>query len=126
MQILLFAVDERRQPQAGLYVGTPAIEVEKPARVSVTAVCSIEAHYVEILIFHPDAAQETSTIVLFRRRHVEHQTAHLTEEFAANVIEFVVLLVEAVRVNKDHLQEAVRQVLHGKAEEVADGTHNLL
>src|SRR5207244_4063389 len=35
-------------------------------------------------------------------------------------------LVEAIRIDEDHLQEAVRQELHGEREEVANGTKNLL
>src|SRR5207249_6176234 len=38
----------------------------------------------------------------------------------------VVLLVESIRVDEDHLQKAVRQELHREGEEVADGAENLL
>src|SRR5262249_27560960 len=41
-----------------------------------------------------------------------------------NVVEFVVLLVEAVSVDENHLQESVGQILHGERKEVADGTED--
>src|ERR1700674_5388227 len=95
-------------------------------RMAAAGVTTVEAHDVKILVFDPDAPQEASHTELFLRRDVEHQAAHFAEEFAAHVIELVVLLVEAIRVDKDHLQEAVRQELHRERKEVADGAEDLL
>ncbi len=67
------------------------------------AVGAIKAHDIEILILHPDAPQEPALAALLLRRHVEDQAAHFAEEFAAHIIELVVLLVEAICVQEDHL-----------------------
>src|SRR5208337_5208645 len=80
----------------------------------------------EVLIFNPDAAQESSAGVLPRPRHIEDQAAHLAKKFAAHVIKLVVLFVESIGINENHLQKAVRQELHRETEEVSDGAENLL
>src|SRR5262249_12244875 len=85
----------------------------------------VEANDVEILIFDPDAARETALAGFRERRDVKNEAAHFTEKFAVNVIEFVVLLIEAVGIDENHLQESVRQILHGEREEISDGTENL-
>src|SRR5579883_11538 len=125
VQILFLRVDEGRQPQAGLHVGAPAIEVEIPACVAVAGVGAVEANDVEVLIFHPDAAEEAAAVVLFERGHVENEAANFAQEFAANVVELIVRTVEAVGVEEDHLQEAVGEELHGEAEEISDGHEDL-
>jgi len=77
-------------------------------------VYAVEANDREILIFRPDAALEAAAAGLGKRRHVKHDAAHLTEEFAAHVVELVVLPVEPVGVDVDHLQEAFRHVGRGE------------
>ena len=126
VQISFLAVHERRHPLARLHIGAPAVEVEVPAGVPAATVSAVKSNNVVVLIFDPDAAKEPALAGLILRRHVEHQATHFAEEFAAHVIELVVLLVEAIRIDEDHLQEAVRQELHGEREEVANGTKNLL
>ena len=91
-----------------------------------TTVGAVKPHNVEVLIFHPDAPKEPALTSLIHGRDVKHQAAHFAQKFPAHVIEMVVLLVEAVRVDEDHLQEAVRQELHREGKEVADGAENLL
>src|SRR6266850_6470498 len=94
--------------------------------MSFSAVCAVEPHNIEILVFYPDAAEKTALAALLLRRDVKHQTAHFAEEFAAHVVELVVLFVESVGVEKNHLQEAVRHELQSEGKEIADGTEDLL
>ncbi len=122
MQIAFLAIHERRQPKPWLYVRAPAIEMEVPAGVPVAAVSAIEANDVIILVFNPDASHEPAMVALFGGCHVENQAAHFAKEFAANIVKLVVLLIEAVGIDKDHLQKPIGQELHGEAEEVSDGT----
>ena len=46
----------------------------------------------EVLILDPDAAQEATLAGMRRGCDVEYQAAHFAEEFAPDVVEFVVLL----------------------------------
>src|SRR5882672_6151958 len=90
------------------------------------AVGAIEAHDVVVLIFNPDAPQEAALAGLFLRSYVEHQATHFAEKLAPYVVELVVLFVEAVRVNEDHLQETVRQELHRERKEISNRSEDLL
>src|SRR5260370_33938089 len=96
-------------PWARLSFGPPAGEMKFPVGGRAAAVAAVKADNVEILIFDPDAPKEPALAGLLLRRDVEHQTAHFTEEFPPHVIELVGLLVEAISVDENHLQEAVRQ-----------------
>src|SRR5258708_1308065 len=126
VQISFLAIHEGWHPLARLNIGAPAVEIEIPAGVPAAAVAAVKAHNVEILIFDPDAPKEPALAGLLLRRDVEHQAAHFAEEFPAHVIELVVLLVEAIGVDEDHLQEAVLQELQSERKEVADRAENLL
>src|SRR5262249_25273355 len=121
VKVFFFAVNKSREPHTGLNVGAPAIEIEIPAGVAAAAVRAVEANDVEILVFDPDAACEASLAGFWKRGDVEHKAAHFTKKFTVNVVELVVLLIEAVGVEENHLQEAVRQILHREGEEVSDG-----
>src|SRR6202163_3293294 len=112
MELAFFAVDEGGQPKIWLHVGAPAIKVKIPTGVAAAAVSAIEAHHVVVLILNPDASEEAPFAGLFTGGYVEHQAAHFSEKFAAHVIEFIVLLIEAIGVDEDHLQKAVGKVLH--------------
>src|SRR5260370_18454639 len=100
--------------------------MEPPAGVAASAVGAIEPDYVVILIFHPDTAQEAAFPALFLRRDVKHQAADFAKEFAAHVIELVVLFVESVRVDEDHLQEAVGHKLQRERKEIPNRSEDLL
>ena len=93
--------------------------------MAAAGVTAVEAHDVVILILDPDASLEAAFAGFFLGGDVEHQAAHFAQEFAAHVIELVVLLIEAVGVNKNHLQKAVGEELHGEREEAADRSKNL-
>ena len=126
VQLFFFAINKRGQPQAGLRVGAPAVKMKIPTGVSAAFIRAIEAHDVEILIFHPDTSQEAALPRLLLGRNVEHQAAHFAQKFAAHVVEFIVLLIEAVGIDKDHLQEAIRQILHRERKEISDAGEELL
>src|SRR6267143_4025066 len=126
VHVLFFAVHEGRHPHTRLHIRAPAVKVEPPAGMSVAAVCAVEPHNIEILVFHPDAAKKTALAALLLWRDVKHQAAHFAEEFAAHIVKLVVLFVESVGVEKNHLQEAIRHKLQRKREEIADGTEDLL
>src|SRR6266566_6860104 len=125
MQIALLAVNKRRHPDTWLYVGSPAVEVEVPAGVPVAAVPAVKPHNVVILILDPDAPQETAFAGLLHRGHVEHQAAHFPKKFTPHVIELVMLLVEPVGVDEDHLQESPGYEFRRERKEVADGAKDL-
>src|SRR5712664_501246 len=126
VHVLFFAVHEGRHPHTRLHIRTPAVKVEPPAGMSVAAVCAVEPHNIEILVFHPDAAEKPALAALFLWGDVKYQAAHFAEEFAAHVVELVVLFVESVGVEENHLQEAVRHKLQRKRKEIADRTEDLL
>src|ERR1700676_3808206 len=90
------------------------------------AIRAIETHDVKILVFHPDAAGEASLARLGQWLHVEHQGSDFTEKLPADIVKLVVLLVEAVRVQVDHLQEAVRQKLHGERQHIAEAAKHFM
>ena len=126
MDIGFLAVNKGRKPEAGLDVCAPAIEVEVPTGVSASSVAAVKTHDVVILIFHPNAPQEPAFAGLFQGRDVEHQAAHFPQEFAPYVVELVVLLVEAVGVKENHLQESTRHELRRERKEIANRAENLL
>src|SRR5947209_17039395 len=100
--------------------------MEIAAGVPAAAVRSVKSHNVVVLIFHPDASQKAALAALVLRRDVKYQAAHFAKEFPAHVVKLVMLLVEPVGVNEDHLQESVRQELHRERKKVADGAEELL
>src|ERR1700688_3128122 len=109
MEFAFFAVDEGGKPKIWLHVGAPAVKVKIPTGVPAAAVSAIEAHHVVILIFNPDASEEAAFAGLWTGGHVEHEAAHFSEKFTAHVIELVVLFIEAIGVDENHLEEAVRK-----------------
>src|SRR6202030_1817709 len=120
IHLAFFAINEGGQPEIWLDVGAPAIKVKIPTGVAASTVSAIEAHHVVILILHPDASEEAAFAGLVTRSYVEHQAAHFAEKFAAHIIKFVVLFIEAVGVDENHLQEAIGKVLHSEREKVPD------
>src|ERR1700739_2874570 len=113
VQIVFLAVHEGRYPHTWLDVRAPAVEMEIPAGMPAAAVGAVEADYVVILVFHPDAPEEAAFSGPFLWRYVKNQAAHFAEKLPAHIVELVMLLVEAVCIDENHLQEAVRQELHG-------------
>src|SRR5215472_3874140 len=99
--------------------------MEIPAGMPVAAVAAVEPDNVVVLILYPNAAQEAPFAALFQRRHIKHQAANLPEEFPPHVIELVVLHVEAIRVQEDHLQESAGDELGRERKEISDGTKDL-
>src|SRR6202051_4002628 len=124
MELAFFTVDEGGQPKIRLHVGAPAIKVKIPTGVAAAAVSAIEAHHVVILILNPDASEEAPFAGLVSWAYVEHHAADFSEKFAAHVIEFIVLFIETVGVDENHLQKAVGKVLHGKREKIPDASED--
>ena len=100
-----------RHPVAGDQVQAPAVHVEEVGIARLRSIGSVQAHDVETLIFNPDAAEEAALAGLLFRRDVEHEAAHVAEEFAASVVEVIVLAVEVGAVGVDHPREAHGLVL---------------
>src|SRR5438093_4572510 len=69
---------------------------------------TIEPDNVEIFVFYPDPAGESSRLRL-HGNNVENKTANRAKELAAEVTEFVILPVEALRIDHDHGCESIRQ-----------------
>src|SRR5215813_3644891 len=105
VQIVFLAIDERRQPQSRLHVRAPAVEVEIPARMSGATVSAIESHNVEVLIFDPDPSEEAALAGLGQRRDVKHQATHFAQKFAFYVVELIMLPVESIGIDENHLQK---------------------
>ncbi len=125
VQVFFFAVYERREPQPRLCISPPAIEMEVPTCVSAAAIGAVEPHDMKVLILYPDTSKKAALTRFRIRTHIEHQAAHFAQEFAANVVKFVVLFVEPVGVDENHLQKAVRQVLHRERKEISDAGEKL-
>src|SRR5262249_35042944 len=97
-----------------------------PTGVPVAAISAVKAHDVVILVFHPDASEEAAFSGLLEGGYVENQATNLAEKLPPHVVELVVLLVEPIRVEEDHLQKSARDKLRGERKEVSDGAKNLL
>src|SRR5689334_9369472 len=68
----------------------------------------------EILILHPDAPDKSSLARLRQWIDVKNQATHLAQKLAPHVLNLVVLAVEAIRVQEDHLQETARVKFRGE------------
>src|SRR5713226_6277682 len=109
-----FAVDVGREPLVLSGIHAPAIEIEVVARQGRAAVSAVETHDVVILILHPDAADETSFAGLRQWIDVKDQTTNLTQKLAPEILDLVMLAVEPVHVQVDHLQERARDKFPGE------------
>ena len=85
-----------------------------------------EAHDAEVLVLDPNAAEEPPFARIGQGGNVKDQAANFAEELAAHVIELIVLAIEAVGVDVDHLQEAAWQVLQGEGEPALQPTQHLM
>src|SRR5580704_15422513 len=100
--------------------------MEVPARVAAAAISAVEAHDVVVLVFDPDAPKEPALAGFFLGRDVEYQAAHFTEKFAPHIVKLVVLFVESIRVDENHLQETVRKELHRERKEISHRPEDFL
>src|ERR1700739_682236 len=105
MRSSLFAVNEGGKPQVVAGVGPPAIEIEVAADDGGVTVGTIEAHDVVILIFHPDTSGEAALVARAQRSDVKNQATTLAEKLTVDVLEPVVLPIEARGGHIDHLEE---------------------
>src|SRR5579862_1839927 len=103
VKIALFTIDERRQPLIVAGVHAPAVEMEVVAGPGRTRIGAVKPHNVETLVLDPNAAEEAPFAGARRRGDVENHAADLAQEFTPDVIELVVLFIEAVAIDIDHL-----------------------
>src|ERR1043166_1308371 len=94
--------------------------MEIPAGASSALVSAVEANHIEVLVLNPNSAQEAAFAGLRQRRNVKNQAPHVAKKFAAYIVKLIVLGVESAGIDEDHLQETVRQELHGERKEVAE------
>src|SRR5713226_99208 len=120
----LFAVDEGRKPLVLSRIHPPAIEIEVVADQRRPVVRAVETHDVEILILHPDAADEASFACLRQWIDVKYQTTHFAQKLASDILNLVMLAVEPVHIHVDHLQEAARDKF--RVEKDGPPTENLV
>src|SRR6202022_2000984 len=71
--------------------------VARPGRIR-----AIQPHDVELLILHPDAAQEAALSGAFFRGYVKHDAADVALELAVHIFEIVMGAVKVVTVGKNH------------------------
>src|SRR6266851_4402310 len=64
-----------------------------------------DSHHVEVLIFHPDSADESRAANFRRWRYIKNITPHLAEEFPSGIAELAMGPVELHSIDKYHLQE---------------------
>src|SRR4029077_19049159 len=105
VQVPLLAIDKCRKPIILACVDSPAVKMEIVVRFRRTRKGTVESHNVIIVLLRPEAAHKSSFARLFLRGYVKNQAPYFTQEFASYVIEFVVLAVESVRIDIDHLYE---------------------
>ena len=111
LQVRFLAENKRGEPKSGLKIGAPAIEVQvKPVESRDGRIDAIETNDCEALILGPYAAFKASSAGLRQRRDVENEATHFTEELAANVVKLIVLAIEQVRIQINHLEEAFGNV----------------
>src|ERR1700739_1291973 len=103
VQVSLLAVDKSRKPLIFACVHSPAVKMEIVVRFCRTRKGTVESHDVIIVVLRPEAAYKSSFARLFLRGYVKNQAAYFSQEFAPHVIEFVMLAVESVRIDVDHL-----------------------
>src|SRR3984893_3064793 len=76
------------------------------------------------MIFNPQASKKTARASIFLWVHIENQAADITQKFAADILELVMIAVEVFAVHKDHPGEAHRVVLNLK--KLCDSAHETL
>ena len=106
--VALLNVERGGEPEVGLDVGAPAVEVVALAVVgSGAGEVAVEADDVAVAGLDPDAAEEAAGGVLaVDGGDVEDGGGSVAEEVVADEAEGVVLTVKAVRVHEQHLDEA--------------------
>src|SRR5436853_3786903 len=87
----------------------PTIEMEVEVGSRRSVIGAIEPHDMVILILRPDPSHEPALAGARIWGHIKYQTTNISEKFSPNVIKAIVLLVESVRIQVDHLQKATRQ-----------------
>ena len=89
----------------GAHVQPPGIKVQVLVALG-GGEGAVEADDVEIPILNPDAAQEAACAGVRLGGHIDDDAAQIAEEFAALVIEAVVLAIQSAHIHRHHPVEA--------------------
>ena len=73
---------------------------------------AIEANDVIIAIFNPDSTKESPCLHLVLRRHIKNDAADFAKKLSTNEFKLVVVAIELIAVDQNHLSETTRQILH--------------
>ena len=111
-------INKRGQPEIRPGVHAPAVKVKIQIGKGTAGIGAVESNDREVLVLDPNAPDETAFARFFIRGYVKDERAHFSEEFAADVVEIVVLRVQAAVVEINHLQKTVREKLGAEVEKV--------
>ncbi len=107
------AVNIAWQPQTGLHVGAPGIEVQIvfvlkcfQRKTNCRGIGPTNAYDGVVLIFDPDLPDKAGAPRVRRRGHLETNASHLAQELSLWIIELIVRLIELPSVDVNHLQES--------------------
>src|SRR5882757_9010351 len=108
LRVTLFNVERGGEPEIGLNVGAPAVEVIELLLVFLSpGEVAIEADDVAVAGLNPDTAEEAAEVLLARDWcYVEDGSGGVAKKVVANVAEVIVLPVEVVGVHQQHLDKA--------------------
>jgi len=98
LRVTLFNVERGGEPEIGLNVGAPAVEVIELLLVFLSpGEVAIEADDVAVAGLNPDTAEEAAEVLLARDWcYVEDGSGGVAKKVVANVAEVIVLPVEVV------------------------------
>ena len=85
-------------------------------------ISAVQAYDVEILVFHPDAAQEAALAGIFLGGDVEDDAAHVALKFAMNIFELVMSAVKVLAIGENHPGKADGLVL--ELEQLGESAHH--
>ena len=111
-EVAFFAVNVGRDPITRDQVQPPTIHVEEVGVPRSGSIRPVKPNDVEVLVLHPDPAQEAAPARILFGRHVENQATHIAKEFTVNVVEFVVLPVKVRPVGIHHPGKAHGLILN--------------
>ena len=114
--VTFLGINKRGQPEIRAGVHAPTVKMEIQIGECAAGIGAVESNDRVVLVLDPDAPDEAPFARLLLWSYVKDERAHFPEEFAADVIEIVVLRVQAAVVEVNHLQKTVRQKLRAEIE----------
>src|SRR5258705_8140176 len=93
LRVTLFNVERGREPEIGLNVGAPAVEVVELLLVFLgTGEVAVETDDVAVAGLDPDAPEEAAEVFFARdRRYIEDRGGGVAEKVVADIAEVIVL-----------------------------------